>query len=58
MNQGKVNKKFLPREKIIKRPSNLPKLPLEILSDVQNFEIFLEKEENQTAAVSILFHST
>lgn len=58
MNQEKLNRFLLPGEKIIKKPSKFPPLPVNTPKQLKCLENFLNDDGNLSAAVSIftLFH--
>lgn len=52
MNQEKLNRFLLPGEKVIKKPSNFPTLPVNTV-ELNYLENFLKDDGNLSAAVSI-----
>ncbi|XP_011705512.1 PREDICTED: uncharacterized protein LOC105460708 [Wasmannia auropunctata] len=54
MNQEKLNRFLLPGEKVIKRPSNFPSLPVDTEAQLNSLENFLKDDGNLSAA-SIYF---
>jgi hypothetical protein len=55
MNQEKLNRFLLPGEKVIKKPSNFPSLPVDTEAQLMSLENFLKDDGNLSAAVS--FHN-
>lgn len=53
MNQEKLNRFLLSGEKIIKKPSNFPPLPVDTLEQLKCLENFLNDDGNLSAAVSV-----
>lgn len=56
MNQVSLNRHLLPEQAIISRPSNLPPLPLNDMKRLEEFEKFISKDINLSAAVCNIFH--
>ncbi|XP_077263087.1 uncharacterized protein LOC143897952 isoform X2 [Temnothorax americanus] len=54
MNQTRLNWSFLPAEKRIIRPSDLPALPVYTEDDLKAMERFLEDDSNLSAMVQYL----
>lgn len=52
MNQEKLNRYILPGEKVIKRPTGFPSLPVQSEQELHDLETFLANDENLSAAVS------
>lgn len=50
MNQEKLNRFLLPGEKVIKRPSNFPSLPVDTEAQLNSLENFLKDDGNLSAA--------
>ncbi|XP_071629100.1 uncharacterized protein [Temnothorax longispinosus] len=50
MNQENLNRSLLPEKSVINRPSNLPFLPLSDIKSLEEFEKFLSKDVNLSAA--------
>ncbi|XP_024870579.1 uncharacterized protein LOC112453838 isoform X1 [Temnothorax curvispinosus] len=50
MNQENLNRSLLPEKSVINRPSNLPSLPLSDIKSLEEFEKFLSKDVNLSAA--------
>ncbi|XP_071564491.1 uncharacterized protein [Temnothorax nylanderi] len=50
MNQANLNRSLLPEQSVINRPSNLPSLPLSDIKSLEEFEKFLSKNVNLSAA--------
>ncbi|XP_029174575.1 uncharacterized protein LOC114943164 isoform X2 [Nylanderia fulva] len=50
MNQANLNKCLIPEQAIITRPSNLPPLPLNDMKNLEEFDKFLSKDVNLSAA--------
>lgn len=53
MNQEKLNRFLLPGEKVIKKPSNFPSLPVDNTVQLNSLENFLKDDGNLSAAVSV-----
>lgn len=53
MNQEKLNRFLLPGEKVIKKPSNFPTLPVNTVEQLNCLENFLKDDGNLSAAVNI-----
>lgn len=60
MNQVNLNRSLLPEQAVISRPSNLPPLPLNDIKSLEEFEKFISKDVNLSAAVSniLLYYYT
>lgn len=52
MNQEKLNRYILPGEKIIKRPTGFPSLPVQSEQELYDLETFFANDENLSAVVS------
>jgi len=52
MNQKKLHRYILPGEKVIKRPTGFPSLPVQSQKELNALEIFLSNDANLSAAVS------
>ncbi|KYN08257.1 hypothetical protein ALC62_00768 [Cyphomyrmex costatus] len=46
INQSKMNRIFMPEEKVLSKPSNMPALPLNTMEQVKMFEKFLSNDVN------------
>jgi hypothetical protein len=57
MNLANLNRSLLPDQAIISRPPNLPPLPLNDIKTLEEFEKFISKDVNLSAAVNILLSS-
>lgn len=56
MNQEKLNRFLLPGEKVIKKPSNFPSLPVNTKVQLNCLENFLRDDGNLSATVSMIFN--
>lgn len=52
MNQEKLHRYILPGEKVIKRPTGFPSLPVQSEQELHTLETFLANDANLSAAVS------
>lgn len=55
MNQEKLCRFIIPGEKVIKRPSKMPPLPINTFEDLDRMEQFLSNDCNLTWAVSTIY---
>lgn len=53
MNQERLNRLIMPTEKVVKRPSKLPSLPIKTEGELAKMEQFLSEENNLSATVSM-----
>lgn len=53
MNQERLNRFIMPTEKVVKRPSKLPPLPIKTERELTEMEQFLSEENNLSATVSM-----
>lgn len=57
INQCKINRLFLPEDKIICKPSNFPALPLETIEQFKMFEDFLSNKMQLSDTVSDILYA-
>lgn len=55
MNQEVLCRFVVPGDKVIKSPSEMPSLPINILEELDRIEKFLTNDNNLTGAVSTIF---